>query len=265
MRVMEGESVTLHNGVENIRQHNIRWYFNGIQIAEINGEQIEICTDVQCTEVTERFRGRLILDETGSLTIRNIRTTDAGEYRLEFNDNEISTMIFNVTVIDPGNVYTPPPQSSNDPDINSAQSSGLRAGIRSPFTILMAVVPAVIGFIYYRHRSSRNGDEEENEQASEQNNSDEQSAFLPCKHVHLGPTWASLGLVGLWLGMGSEWALLLGPTRSLPSNNFAALSLLSVKDPLRCRLDKRQGVVPRHSLPPGFASHGRGSTQRSGV
>ncbi|XP_073792669.1 uncharacterized protein isoform X1 [Danio rerio] len=52
--VMEGDSVTLHTGVE---------------------------TNVLCNNGTERFTNRLKLDnQTGSLTITNIRNTDAGIY-----------------------------------------------------------------------------------------------------------------------------------------------------------------------------------------
>ncbi len=67
---MEGDSVTLHTGVKANQQGRIRWYFNGIRIAQINGDLSKTCTDVQCNEDTETFRDRLKLDhQTGSLTI----------------------------------------------------------------------------------------------------------------------------------------------------------------------------------------------------
>ncbi|KAK9967224.1 hypothetical protein ABG768_001632, partial [Culter alburnus] len=81
--VMEGDSVTLHTGVQTKHQDKIRWYFNGIRIAQINGDQSKTCTDVQCKDGDERFRDRLKLDhQTGSLNITNIRITDSGEYKL---------------------------------------------------------------------------------------------------------------------------------------------------------------------------------------
>ncbi|XP_048035739.1 uncharacterized protein LOC125261174 [Megalobrama amblycephala] len=98
--VMEGDSVTLHTGVEKNQQDRMKWYFNDIRIAQINGDLSKTCTDVQCKDGDERFRDRLKLDHlTGSLTIMNTRTTDAGEYKLLItsggSDRE---KIFSVTV-----------------------------------------------------------------------------------------------------------------------------------------------------------------------
>ncbi|XP_051763322.1 carcinoembryonic antigen-related cell adhesion molecule 1-like isoform X2 [Ctenopharyngodon idella] len=96
--VMEGDLVTLHTGVHSHEQDDIKWYFNKIRIAEINGDLSKACTDVQCNEGTERFRDRLKLDETGSLTIMNTRNTDSGVYRLKLINRIIREKIFNVTV-----------------------------------------------------------------------------------------------------------------------------------------------------------------------
>uniref|UniRef100_A0A8C2D4L4 Immunoglobulin domain-containing protein n=1 Tax=Cyprinus carpio TaxID=7962 RepID=A0A8C2D4L4_CYPCA len=84
--VMEGDSVTLHTGVETNQQERIRWYFNDTRIAKISGDLSKICTDVQ-----ERFRDRLKLDhQTGSLTITNTRTTDSGDYKLQIISSRFS-------------------------------------------------------------------------------------------------------------------------------------------------------------------------------
>ncbi|KTF90025.1 hypothetical protein cypCar_00033348, partial [Cyprinus carpio] len=98
--VMEGDLVTLHTDVETNQQDRIRWRFNGIIIAVITGDLSSICTDVQCNNGTERFRDRLKLDhQTGSLTIRDIRTTDSGDYTLEINSSSIQRTIYiSVTV-----------------------------------------------------------------------------------------------------------------------------------------------------------------------
>ncbi|XDV23490.1 hypothetical protein PO909_028052 [Leuciscus waleckii] len=100
--VMERDSVILHTDAETKQQEKIRWYCNGIRIAQISGDLSNICTDVQCNEGTERFRDRLKLDhQTGSLTITNIRTTDSGEYQLRIiTSSNISTKGFILAVYD---------------------------------------------------------------------------------------------------------------------------------------------------------------------
>ncbi|KAL1252196.1 hypothetical protein QQF64_019992, partial [Cirrhinus molitorella] len=90
--LMEGDSVTLHTGVETNQQDRIRWYFNDIRIAHITGDLSKICTDVQCNAGTERFRDRLKLDhQTGSLTITNTRNTDSGVYKLLISSSNIDS------------------------------------------------------------------------------------------------------------------------------------------------------------------------------
>ncbi len=87
--VMEGDSVTLHTGVKTDQQDRITWYYNNIRITQITGDQSQICSDDLCPE---RFRNRLELDQTGSLTIRNIYI-----YHLQINSS-INEKIFSVTV-----------------------------------------------------------------------------------------------------------------------------------------------------------------------
>uniref|UniRef100_A0A671R1B0 Immunoglobulin domain-containing protein n=1 Tax=Sinocyclocheilus anshuiensis TaxID=1608454 RepID=A0A671R1B0_9TELE len=90
--VMEGDSVTLYTDVKTNQQEKIKWFFNDIRIAQISDYLSKTCTDVQCNEGTKRFRGRLKLDnQTGSLTITNITTTDSGLYKLQIiSSNSIS-------------------------------------------------------------------------------------------------------------------------------------------------------------------------------
>ncbi|KAI2650675.1 Contactin-6 [Labeo rohita] len=77
--VLEGDSVTLHTGHQMKQEQVLSWYFNNTVIAVIFGDLSKICTN-------ERFRDRLRLhNQTGSLTIRDIRTTDSGLYDLLIN------------------------------------------------------------------------------------------------------------------------------------------------------------------------------------
>ncbi|KAL1251704.1 hypothetical protein QQF64_019500, partial [Cirrhinus molitorella] len=100
--VIGGDSVTLRTVVKTNQQEDIKWYFNDIRIAEITGDLSYICTDVQCNEGTERFKDRLKLDnQTGSLTIMNINTTDTGLYDLKIiSIRSSSEKTFHVTVHD---------------------------------------------------------------------------------------------------------------------------------------------------------------------
>ncbi|CAM4661102.1 unnamed protein product [Leuciscus chuanchicus] len=86
--VKEGDSVTLYTNIIINQGVRIKWYYDGIFIARISGDQSNICTDVQCNEDTERFRDRLKLDhQTGSLTIMNITTEHKGDYHLKFSSS----------------------------------------------------------------------------------------------------------------------------------------------------------------------------------
>ncbi|XP_016344345.1 uncharacterized protein LOC107690502 [Sinocyclocheilus anshuiensis] len=107
---MEGESVTLNPGLVKSPNDSMTWFFNDDPIAKITGDQSKICTDDQCEE---RFRDRLKLDhQTGSLTIMNITTTDAGLYKLQNNSHIhphhsiISIRRFGITVIGVSGVET---------------------------------------------------------------------------------------------------------------------------------------------------------------
>ncbi len=76
----EGDSVTLNPDTEIQRDDLILWMFGAQDhlIAQIRGETVERYDD----GVNKRFRDRLKLDKTGSLTIRNIRTEHTGHYKL---------------------------------------------------------------------------------------------------------------------------------------------------------------------------------------
>ncbi|XP_026110016.1 uncharacterized protein LOC113082689 [Carassius auratus] len=98
--VMGGDSVTLNTDVKTNQNDRIKWFYGDTRIAQITGDLI--CTDVECNEDTERFRYRLKLDhQTGSLTIRNFRKSDAGEYKLQIRSSSSSSVKnFSVSVCD---------------------------------------------------------------------------------------------------------------------------------------------------------------------
>ncbi len=85
LSLMEGDSVTLHTNVTEIREDDdILWKFGAekSQIAQMKKKNQLFITN---NYLDERFRNRLKLNnQTGSLTITtNITTQHAGVYRLE--------------------------------------------------------------------------------------------------------------------------------------------------------------------------------------
>ncbi|XP_016392428.1 uncharacterized protein LOC107727155 [Sinocyclocheilus rhinocerous] len=77
---MEGESVTLNPDLTQIQKcYLIEWRFGDSVIAQTDGN------DISYPSHTEIFRGRLQLDQSGSLTIKNIRTKHSGLYKLHIH------------------------------------------------------------------------------------------------------------------------------------------------------------------------------------
>ncbi len=93
--VMEGDSVSLNLDLTQIQRLDLLlWRFGdkGSTIALIDGNEISY-------EDYEVFRDRLELDQTGSLTITNIRTNHSGLYKAEINHNTGTSYIkFSVNV-----------------------------------------------------------------------------------------------------------------------------------------------------------------------
>ncbi|XP_056099695.1 uncharacterized protein LOC130078197 [Rhinichthys klamathensis goyatoka] len=114
--VMEGDSITLNSDVtEILRYDRIMWFFgpSETRITDIYDQVITIY------DQSTRFKDKLQLDsQTGSLTIKNIRTTNSGLYKLNvLSQRGVSHKTFTVTVFAP--VSTPVlqtiPQVSHDP------------------------------------------------------------------------------------------------------------------------------------------------------
>ncbi len=94
--VMKGESVTLNTDVTEAQKYLfIQWKFGSTRIAEVSRL-------TQTNSIYDgpdgRFRDRLKLDQTGSLTITNITTTDSGLYQLTVVSRETIYVSYNVTV-----------------------------------------------------------------------------------------------------------------------------------------------------------------------
>ncbi|XP_067271089.1 CD48 antigen-like [Pseudorasbora parva] len=95
----EGDSVTLHTDVTEILDgNNIHWEYGAEKytIAEIVKKYKYFIT---YKGTDGRFRDRLKLDDqTGSLTITNIRTEHAGVYKLLITGAKLSAKTFNVSI-----------------------------------------------------------------------------------------------------------------------------------------------------------------------
>ncbi|XDV23434.1 hypothetical protein PO909_028012 [Leuciscus waleckii] len=92
--VKEGEPLPLNPETEIQKDDQIQWMFEDIPIAEIRGGTGKTHDD------DERFRGRLTLDEeTGSLTITDMRIEHVGDYKLQISNSRGTTKkTFVVTV-----------------------------------------------------------------------------------------------------------------------------------------------------------------------
>ncbi|XP_073700475.1 natural killer cell receptor 2B4-like [Garra rufa] len=119
--VTEGDSVTLNTGVTEVqRDDQILWMFGPkeTRIAELYKQSIDMFSS------NETFGDRLQLDSfTGSLTIRNIRTTDSGLYKRQIRSNRgNSDKTFNVTVY----AHLPVPVITSN-SLNCSSSSSQRS------------------------------------------------------------------------------------------------------------------------------------------
>ncbi|KAA0711862.1 hypothetical protein E1301_Tti013467 [Triplophysa tibetana] len=101
MPVQEGDCVTLPvNLTEHQKKQGISWKFGarGFLIAEITRGNGKVKTYEG--QADGRFRDRLMLDQTGSLTITNITANDSGLYEVSNTSTNAKLKTFNVTVYD---------------------------------------------------------------------------------------------------------------------------------------------------------------------
>ncbi|XP_073718488.1 hepatic and glial cell adhesion molecule-like [Misgurnus anguillicaudatus] len=118
---MEGDSVTLSVSLsETHRKEGISWKF-GPQYTTI--AEIDVADNIirlYSDRADGRFKGRLKLDHSGSLTITNIRTTDSGLYKVTQTSTDKQLNIFHLTVYAP----LPVPVITNaSPENNSSSET----------------------------------------------------------------------------------------------------------------------------------------------
>ncbi|XP_050957110.1 uncharacterized protein LOC127157992 [Labeo rohita] len=168
--VNKGESVTLVLGEIKNSHDAMKWYFNEILIAVINGNQSKICKDDQCDE---RFRDRLKLDhQTGSLTITNTRTTDSGVYKLQINSNTFSIIrTFSVAIMC---------HCTSDSGLSNVAVGLIGAGVGFVAGVVLLVV---VGVIYRKKCASaqvqQNDNDANNPARNQPNASPNQISLLP--------------------------------------------------------------------------------------
>ncbi|XP_073699500.1 uncharacterized protein [Garra rufa] len=144
--VKEGELVTLDPGGMKNLNYLMTWYFNDIPIAQNTGDPIKTCTDGQCETTGGRFRDRLEVSQTGSLTIKNTTIADTGLYKLQFNSSSKISIIKIFSVI-----VTAVPDSS----VASSAKGGAHAVVAVVVVVvLLFAAAAVAGVIYFRRRRS---------------------------------------------------------------------------------------------------------------
>ncbi|XP_050958097.1 CD48 antigen [Labeo rohita] len=119
--VTEGDSVILHPGVTEILKADlIMWNLgtNGPLIAKLNRLTNE--SSINDDVLDGRFRDRLKLDQqTGSLTITNIKITESGLYQVTISSKTKTKYRYSVTVY----ARLPVPVIINDSPQNSSSSS----------------------------------------------------------------------------------------------------------------------------------------------
>lgn len=97
----EGESVELHTGISGLKsEENVKWRYESKDVVRLIAEINEKTKEISFNNKDEQFKHRLHLNQqTGSLTITNIKSTDAGGYELHITSkNTTSYKKFNVLV-----------------------------------------------------------------------------------------------------------------------------------------------------------------------
>ncbi|XP_055074530.2 uncharacterized protein [Misgurnus anguillicaudatus] len=140
----EGDSVTLNTGVTEIKKHNqMKWMFGpsnpDIRLAEI------IINDSISYYFDERYRDRLHVEgQTGSLTIKDLKTTDTGVYQLQISNSK-------ETIYKRYNVFV----AAAEPGLSALYTGLICAAVLLP---ILGVIILVVA-IGYRRKYSQLKDE----------------------------------------------------------------------------------------------------------
>ncbi|XP_073721555.1 uncharacterized protein [Misgurnus anguillicaudatus] len=168
--VMEGHSVTLNTNITEIKRGDeIEWWFGNISITRIEKSDINLTyKDINETQI---FRGRVkINNQTGDLTITNIRTEDSGLYQLNIliGNNPQVKRFFNVTVnVSPTVSITESTQNTSDflnqhefhHDEGRLQSVHMVVICCAVVGCLMIVASVLIFWIYRKHKNTQQQDQ----------------------------------------------------------------------------------------------------------
>uniref|UniRef100_A0A8C9VVA5 Immunoglobulin domain-containing protein n=1 Tax=Scleropages formosus TaxID=113540 RepID=A0A8C9VVA5_SCLFO len=165
MRRRERDTVTLHTGVTDVQKDSQILWYSGSGIEDLIAQLINGATQ---TDINERFRDRLELDtQTGSLTIRNLNTSDSGVYPpLSCRSSSMNfTSLFSSNCSLSGSIFSQLPPSRAGVQTSDSNST---AGHRGPVLFLQATV-----FSGERQRcdpvlDQREGDAEPDQQSSSQ-------------------------------------------------------------------------------------------------
>ncbi|XP_026105676.1 natural killer cell receptor 2B4-like isoform X1 [Carassius auratus] len=133
LSVMEGDSVTLNTDVNLQKDDQILWMF------KVNNSFTRIADrqKIYIGNRTVTFRNRLQMDsQTGSMTIRNIRTEHSGLYKLQIIRDDVTSKSFSVDVYGP----LPIPIITRDASNSSSSSSSSERSSASRCALLCSAL-----------------------------------------------------------------------------------------------------------------------------
>ncbi|XP_026054427.1 uncharacterized protein LOC113040299 isoform X2 [Carassius auratus] len=171
--VKEGDRVALNTGVTKQQLDMMRWYFNDVLIALINGDPSTSCL---YDGEDGRFRDRLKVDyQTGSLIITNITTQHTGRYEAEIIRSESSGKRQNLNrspkcnstkIIPKSSIFVGKIIKSFSLTVNGSGSGLSPAAVAGIVVCVLLLAAAVVGVMIYFSRRSRK-DKKKNKQVLE--------------------------------------------------------------------------------------------------